>query len=546
MKILPFYFCCQFIIFISFPVKIESSEMIDDFKEYLIYSYNVTRYLFINPMCERVLDYYKLTYLLPDPSVLHHYDAFGNLLYSSRDILKENYFCNQVLNYTETFKNYLDHLSVEKQLTFTEIDFSSLDPQEPRRNPYIMRFNDTEMEESSEYWECKYLNRGRFRFEDEAVDVSKLPKTFNTFPFIDVPLRSRFAMVLEVYLIDLIKTFYPSIEGAKLTKFEDLLGMLLFYLYYNLEEGLETNTRVLYKVYLVEILNDLKGMGTIIKLPSSITKSNCFKLLFADVLKFNLFFTFNLFESTGFLLNLMDISPSSLMKRILSSEQEVLIKYHLMTCDDRNCEIDEIGKEYSGKLCHLIYWNGIDWMFMELLKYRDVNWDGLDCRGYTVLGYMVYDNTNDDRYRQFLKKTKMFVTCYDGIFYKNIVDECITVPDCMRGLSKMVIYLRERHKSDDFSPLLVSAAVQDEMDYFERLLEYRRTNCCHELDAAFQLILQKMRLEYKYMYKYLIRLMVNLQSIHGERGSRLANIFYTKWEIQLAKWRAAADEIGIM
>ena len=90
MKILPFYFCCQFIIFISFPVKIESSEMIDDFKEYLIYSYNVTRYLFINPMCERVLDYYKLTYLLPDPSVLHHYDAFGNLLYSSRDILKEN------------------------------------------------------------------------------------------------------------------------------------------------------------------------------------------------------------------------------------------------------------------------------------------------------------------------------------------------------------------------------------------------------------------------------------------------------------------------
>ena len=42
----------------------------------------------------------------------------------------------------------------------------------------------------------------------------------------------------------------------------------------------------------------------------------------------------------------------------------------------------------------------------------------------------------------------MFVTCFKdesiGI-ERNIIDECLTVPDQRRGLSKLVTYLEERH-----------------------------------------------------------------------------------------------------
>lgn len=532
-----FYYYLHILPIILFISEIQSAaEVFEEIKEYFMYSYNISRYFIIYPVCERLYrSHYKMIPLLPDPSILHHYDAFGNLLESPREILKEDDSCNRVSNYTETFKTFHDHLSVIKQPTFTRIDFSSLDL-DHILCPQARDFSDEEIEESADYWEEKYLkNRGDAFEDDREIDISRLPKTFKTFPLIEIPLQSRFAMILEVYLIDLMKSFYPLIEGARVTKFDDLLGILLFYFYFNLER----ESSVLYEVYLNDILKDLKSIGTRLKLPTLISKSNCFELLFDDSLKLNLFFTFYLFQSTGFLKDLMNISHSKLVKRILKSNQEELIKFYLNSCD-RNCEISGIGTEYSGKLCHLIYWIGMDWLFLELLKYKDVYWDEPDCRGYTVLGYMVHDHTLDERYRQFLKKTKMFVACFDGGFQRNIIEECMISSDRMRGLSKFVTYLTERHTSDDFGPLLLSAALQDRMEYFNRLLEYRKTNCCHEMDSAFQLILA---LDKRRLNKYLVRIMANLQECHGVKGNRLEHVFFSKWEFQLAKWQAAAKGI---
>ena len=499
----------------------------------------MTKYFILYPIFERIHDHFQVISLLPDPSVIHHYDAYGNLLLSSRDILEEDLSCSFVQNYTESFKEFIDNLGVEHPASFTRFEF------EPASISQVFM----NLEDSSEYWETFYLKRFDF-FNDETISLQMLPKTFKTFPLIDVPLRKRYAIILETYMIDLIKSFYPFIEGAKISNFEDLLGILLFHLYFHLDTAAEG---CLYRIYLSEVLKDIKSMGTVLRLPdpeSYLSKNDAFKTLLSDTLKFNLFFTFNLFQFTVFLENIIHISPSNLIKMVINSKLEGLIKLHLSRCD-RNCVIDNIATDYSGKLCHLVYWSDhINWLFLEFLKYKDVNWDEPDCRGYTVLGYMVHDHSLDERYKQFLKRTKMFVTCFKdesiGI-ERNIIDECLTVPDQRRGLSKLVTYLEERHKSDDFSTLLVSAAIHHRMDYFNRLLDYRKSNCCHELDASFQLIFQHMRLdEPPVLYKYLVRIVMNLKDWHGEKGYRLEHIFFVKWEHQLAKWRAAADEVGLI
>ena len=207
-----------------FPSRIESSELIEEIHDYIMKSYNITKYFILYPIFERIHDHYKFISLLPHPSIIHHYDAYGNLLLNSREILKEDESCCRAQNFTETFKNFIDNLGVKKGATFTRIEFTKHNSKE-----YDLTASTTTS--TPDYWEYYYLNRHQMNFyinETVDIDISMLQKTFKTFPLLEIPLRKRFAIILEVYLIDLIKSFYPSITGIKLAKFEDLLGILLF------------------------------------------------------------------------------------------------------------------------------------------------------------------------------------------------------------------------------------------------------------------------------------------------------------------------------
>ena len=79
---------------------------------------------------------------------------------------------------------------------------------------------------------------------------SNVTKTFKTFPLIDVPLQ-KYAIILETYMIDLIKEFYPFIEGAKISKFRRFIGDPAISLVLPLGHCREG---CLYRIYLSEVL----------------------------------------------------------------------------------------------------------------------------------------------------------------------------------------------------------------------------------------------------------------------------------------------------
>lgn len=518
------------------------------------YIYNVVKYFIVLPVLERIFDHFSYLNLLPDD--LEHFDFHGNFIGSTKDLLANDEICTRMLNYTETFKNFADHLyrgrreipkdswtdpkgifNYPRNKDFFLLEFDKLEPfgalKTKRHIPY---FNPIQYEKSAEKWED--AKGSFFPIEDGPVDLKSMPKTFSAFRYIELPLRSRFAVVLESYLVDLAKLFYPYMEESRLGSFEDLLALVLFYLYVNLDE------KSLCRVYTLEIINDLKEMGTILKLPngSNLKRIKCLKMLFRDVLKYELYFTFQIFLHSKIFNN----SSSTLIKNLLRyHKNDKFLKLFLKEVN-RNAVVENIGDGYDGHLCHAVYWSQIPWLFEEFLRYEDVDWNAVDRRGYTVLGHMVHDKLFDERYRKFLKSTKHCNLCYKcGDLRRNVLDECLTMQPNFRALSRFSTFLNERTRSDDFGELLISAALHNRPDYFDLILSYRCSNSSHELDSAFQLLLQYMGMDELYLYSYLVRMLAWGREWHGTKGHKLEHMFFMKWEIQLGRWAAAADEMDI-
>lgn len=499
------------------------------------------------------------------PVDLWDYDLYGNSLRDPNEILREDSLCIRMNNFTEKFREFADNLYV-KRGTISESGWN--DSKEFFQYPIDMKlklddveinrfykesdmkiqnnldydrgikhnqFTDIEIEESASYWESKMYHN------DYEISVDLMPKTFQTFPFINVPKRSRFARSLESYLIDLSKLFYPFLDGSKLSSFEDFLALILFHLYVHLRE--EPHGQ-LYREYVKEVLKDLNEMGTVLKLPKKLKRINCLRSLFFDVLKFDCILTFRMFLKS----NVLNLNCSQLIKKVLSCKKRDLIKV-LFKSLDRNMEIKDIGREYHGRLCHAIYWSFLksdsEDMIGELLKYYDVNWDEPDCRGFSVLGYFIHEKIVTERFKLFLESTTNFISCFkSNETERNVLEECLSFKNESKGFEKFVAFLNIR-RQDDFSRLLITAALNKRKDYFERILQYRVCDCAHELEAAFQQIYQYLRMEETYLFSYLNRLVIWIHMWHGARGRKLEHVFLMKWEIQLAKWRATADEFGI-
>ena len=542
------------LLFFSFTILTVEAASLANLEVIPFYIYNMIKLFIILPIIKRIHARLRRISLLPED--VEHFDAFGNFIGSTRDLLENDEICERMLNYTEKFKNLADNLYKEKKAVpkdgwtdpegifnypkkdnFYLFRFDKLrKPGESLKKKHVPYFNKIQFEESSERW--AEVKRSFFCPVDVSVEIKEMPKTFSFFRYIDVPLRSRFAIVLESYLIDLVKLFYPFLEGSKLTSFEDLLALVLFYLYVYLDED------KLALVYTFRVISDLKEMGTILKLPkqNKFNRVKCLKMLLDDVLKYELYFTFNLFLSS----KIVDFSSSNLIKTVLLSKQEILIMLFLKEVN-RNARIFNIADGYDGNLCHAVYWSQIGWLFEELLTYKDVDWNSTDSRGYTVLGYMINDTTaEDERYRILLRSTRNWNICYlnEGI-QRNVLEECLNIESYSLGMSRFVTFLNLRNESDDFGELLISAALHNRPDYFDLILSYRRYNSCHELDNAFQLLFQHMGMENPILFGYLQRMLVWGREWHGSRGNKLEHLYFMKWELQLARWTAAADEMGM-
>lgn len=535
----------RFIVVILLLSAVDASNVI----EFPIYVYNVTKYFIIFPVLDCMNDFYTQYPLLPDD--IENFDAFGNFLVDPRTLLRSNYYSQRMNNYTEKFKEMYEHLFTGRGVISNDgwVDRAGIMKSPDNKDFALMNFDleenlreaaascsIDEIEKSAEYWEFNGLEGDYF--------IESMPKTQTSFPHLKIPKRSRYAHVLETYLIDLCRMFYPYLEEGSLNSLEDLLALTLFHLYIYLKDDDR-----LYRAYVNLFIEDLRSMGTILSLPKPggyLNRMSCLRRLFRNVLKFNCIYTFKFMLHSG----ILDLKSSSLLKQILSCQNQELVKYFLSVID-RNSDIKSIGPQYHGKLCHAVYWSENDWLMVELLKYDDVDWNLIDSRGYTVLGYMVHKRSFDERFRLFLKHTNNFILCYRSASHqRNIVEECFALQENVndrrgfRGLSKFVTYLRER-QFDDFSPLLLTAALNKRPDYFDRILNERTFNSCHELDAAFQLIYQHMGFDRKFLYEYLTKILIKMQECHGSKGHRLEHLFFMKWQIQLAQWKAAVDEMGI-
>lgn len=550
-----------FFLFLQLQIQIThqaTNYILEDLDEYPAYAYYSIKYFVIYPIADSLHDCFTLMPLLPDAESLQHFDFFGNFCAYERDILDDDPKCMKMRNFTETFKVFVDHLSGEDcskggwddpagilhrpEHKFNHFEFSKIQSFRISRNN--LRFDIESQEESSDKWEIEYSSgfMSKVYGFDGPVNVQDMPKTFTSFPCIDVPLRKRFAVILETYLVDLVKTWYPFIMESKLKSFEDFLALVLFHLYVKMDD------KRLNRIYTWQVIEDLKSMGTVLKLPKSEESFNRLeglRMLLDDVLTHNLRFTFLLFLHS----KIPNGSSSSLIKKVLGSPHSELIKLFLNFMN-RNAEILDIESGYDGRLCHALYWSPCDWLFKELLKYKDVDWDAPDSTGYTVLGHMVRKSEFDERYRLFLKATSHFHVGFNsnGI-ERNVLDQCLLNINPQVGKSRFNTFLTERHKKDDFTELLVSAALHDRLDYFDLILGYRLTDSYHELDSAFKIILQYTGLDEPYLYFYAARILETMQAQvqdRNKKGNELERLFFMKWEIQLGRWRAAADEINLI
>lgn len=533
--------------FINYSIQ---SDQINYMQEIPNYLHFFIKFFIIFPFFEKLSVHFSQYVLLPDDLV--YFDVFGNFIGDTKDLLGDDEICKKMLNYTGTFKKFADHLyrgegdvpeygwtdqeeifNYPKTKDVFSFEFDKIVMEGTLKKKYLPCFNNIKYEESSEKWENE--KEAYFSASDSPVDIKEMPKTFSTFKCIDVPLRSRFALVLESYLIDLLKLFYPLLSYSKISSFEDLLALVLFYLYVNIDEN------NLNRIYAYEVINDLRTMGTVLKLPKEDEMWNrigCLKMLLDDVLKFDLYFTFNLFIHS----KMLNLNSSALIKKVFESKNERLIKL-LIKNINRNMKILDIEEGYDGNICHAIYWKKVSWLFDELLEYDDVDWNAADCRGYTVLGYMVNDPNSDELYKSFLQSTRHFNICYKAErLERNILEECLTIEAFHLSLSRLMAFLNKRRKSDDFGGLLISAAIQNRTDYFDLILCYRRFNCSHELDSAFQSLLQYIGKDKSFLYSFLLKILMWGRKWHGCKGNKLEHLFFMKWEIQLNKWEASARE----
>lgn len=539
--------------FINYSIQVGQINYIEEIPNYLSF---FLRFFIIFPIFERLSVYFSRYSLLPDDLV--HYDFYGNFIGNTRDSLENDEICENMLNYTETFKRLSYHLykgkgggdlmkdgwtDQEEIFIYPKsndpflFEFDKIEPDESFNKKNIPYFKNDQYEESSEKWES--IRGAYFSSPDSFVSIKEMSKTFSTFRYIDVPLRRRFAIVLESYLVDLSKLFYPFLAYSALTRFEDLLALILFYLYVKVDnDNLAINCAI-------EIINDLKRMGTILKLPKEdemMNRIDCLKMLLDDVLKFDLYFTFNLLLNS----KMFNLNSSTLIKKIIGSKNERFIKLFLKEVD-RNVKVDGIGEGYDGYLCHVVYWSKLPWLFQELLKYEDVDWNVPDSKGYTVLGILVNDHNPDDQlYKLFLQSTRHFNICYkaEGL-ERNILEECLIIDAFHISMSRFMTFLDKRRRSDDFGVLLISAALHNRPDYFDLILLHRRFNCSHELDSAFQSLLQLMGMDEPFLYQFLLRILVWGREWHGCKGNKLEHIFFLKWEIQLERWSVAFDKMGL-
>lgn len=88
--------------FINYSTQADQIQEIPKFLCYII------KFFLILPIIERISNHFKRYALLPDD--LEHFDFFGNFIGNTKDLLENDEICEKMMNYTETFKNFVDYL----------------------------------------------------------------------------------------------------------------------------------------------------------------------------------------------------------------------------------------------------------------------------------------------------------------------------------------------------------------------------------------------------------------------------------------------------